>query len=151
MPEAYDVEEVALQQLETALRLWQDEYDSISAITLAGAAEELLGKLLEEEGRTNALEDLKAGASAIYGALYADEIHAKEFVKRANKARDHLKHYTPGQYREISRMDLEQHAVDMLDRAITNYWRLRERLSTRMRGFVNAQEAARKDDEGTTR
>jgi hypothetical protein len=45
---AYCVEDAALAQLEVALRLYfgGEEKDYLSVITLAGAAEEIFGKLL---------------------------------------------------------------------------------------------------------
>lgn len=46
---------LATHQMERALRLFLDEGDYICAITLAGAGEEILGRLLEESGRQHAL------------------------------------------------------------------------------------------------
>ena len=46
--EAYDKKCIALAQLGTALRLFHDDGDLFSIITLAGAAEEILGKLVEK-------------------------------------------------------------------------------------------------------
>ena len=76
MPEvSHNVEQAALQQLETALRLYIEDEDYYSAITLAGAAEEILGKRLaaENEERKKALgpgeEDV---AEKILEALFGD-------------------------------------------------------------------------------
>jgi hypothetical protein len=48
--------EIAQKQLETALCLDSEGRDPLSVITLAGAAEEILGKLLACDGRPNALQ-----------------------------------------------------------------------------------------------
>ena len=48
-------QQVAEHQLERALRLFLDERDYVSAITLAGASEEILGRLLAKEGKEHAL------------------------------------------------------------------------------------------------
>jgi hypothetical protein len=43
-------QEIALHQIETALSLFSREGDLFSVITLAGAAEEILGQLLQQRG-----------------------------------------------------------------------------------------------------
>lgn len=47
---SYQKEEIALNQLETALRLFFEGGELFSVITLAGAAEEILGQLLQGKG-----------------------------------------------------------------------------------------------------
>jgi len=54
---SYDKKCIALAQLESALRLYgsRDSHeDLLSVITLAGAGEEILGKLIERRGKDNA-------------------------------------------------------------------------------------------------
>ena len=84
---AHNVEHAALQQLETALRLYCEGEDYYSAITLAGAAEEILGKTLaakneerrktlglgEEDAAEKIPEELFGDASFLYeNALESD-------------------------------------------------------------------------------
>jgi hypothetical protein len=57
--ETYEKKIVALTQLETALRLYLEGIDYFSVITLAGAAEEIFGRLLDEHNIENSLGDLK--------------------------------------------------------------------------------------------
>jgi len=47
--------EIAQCQLEMALKIYFEDGDYISALTLAGAAEEILGKKAKESGVRNAL------------------------------------------------------------------------------------------------
>jgi hypothetical protein len=54
--EVYTQIGAARTQLERAILLFPNEKDFLSAITLAGAAEEPLGKMLKEETGTNRLE-----------------------------------------------------------------------------------------------
>ena len=54
--QTYSKQSIALAQLETALRLFSVGEDLISVITLAGAAEEILGKLVKSQGRDNSLD-----------------------------------------------------------------------------------------------
>ena len=49
--------EVAAHQLNVAIRLFLDD-DYLSSLTLAGAAEEILGKLSEREGRPKAVDSI---------------------------------------------------------------------------------------------
>ncbi len=48
---AHDVQCMALRQLETALRLYFEREDYYSVITLAGASEDIFGKLLSGGGK----------------------------------------------------------------------------------------------------
>ena len=54
--------EVARVQLDRALLLFLSKADYISAITLAGAAEEILGKLAEQSGQPHALDSVVTAA-----------------------------------------------------------------------------------------
>ena len=48
--QTYDKRSIALEQIETALRLYREGNDFFSVITLAGAAEEIYGKILSSRG-----------------------------------------------------------------------------------------------------
>jgi len=50
--------EIAEHQLLAALKLWRDG-DYLSALTLAGAAEEILGKRLRKIGRAYSFEQIR--------------------------------------------------------------------------------------------
>ncbi len=52
---AYYREDLALQQLETALRLYFEGKDFAAVVTLAGAADEIFGQLLRATGRESSL------------------------------------------------------------------------------------------------
>lgn len=128
------LDDLALQQLETALRLFNEEEDFASVITLAGAADEIFGKLLADNGRDNALENLKKAVAEIHQHLYGEPIDPREIANRANHAKNSLKHWDPGQPL-IVKLDLAQEAKDMLSRAIDNYWALKETLTPAMKQF----------------
>jgi hypothetical protein len=123
--------ELAEHQLERALKLFLDEKDYVCAITLAGVSEEILGKLLEKDGKEHALGAL-VNACLRYGeAVYNEEWLKKEFVAMANSDRDDLKHYTDGEAVTIAR----ENAIEMLDRAVDNYWTLTSKETALMRRF----------------
>ena len=113
---------MALRQLYTALRLYEQQ-DFYSAITLAGAAEELLGKLLKENSIGNALDSYKKDARVVFNALYGEAPSEKEIATQANDARNKLKHGSPDGSNLIE-FDAEEKANDMLDRAIRNVYEL---------------------------
>ena len=135
MPIRADYREVlALTQLETALRLFFEGSDFASVVTLAGAADEIFGKLLSAAGKENSLESLKKAVEALHQRLYGEPGNPTEIASRANRAKNSLKHWDIGQPL-IVKLDLEQEARDMLFRAIDNYWMLKETLSPAMERF----------------
>ena len=127
-------DDLALTQLETALRLFFEGKDFASVVTLAGAADEIFGKLLTAEGKENSLESLKKAVGAIHQRLYGEPDDPKHIAERANRAKNSLKYWDIGQPM-IVKLDLEQEAKDMLFRAIDNYWMLKETLSPAMERF----------------
>jgi hypothetical protein len=131
--ETYDRKHVALAQLETALKLYFEAQDFFSTITLAGAAEEILGKLLSAKGVNNSLDSIERTTVAIHQKLFGATLSPKEVVERANRARNCLKHYDLSS--PTVSVDLKQEAKDMLQRAIDNYWRLEGELTLSMERF----------------
>lgn len=66
----YAKKDIALQQIETAVRLFQEGRELFSVITLAGAAEEVVGQLLRQRGGEPAglfsvLKVLRPGAKRV--------------------------------------------------------------------------------------
>jgi len=139
MPErSYDRADIALDQLETGLRLWESGGDDLSVITLAGAAEEILGKCLKAEGRSNSLDDMKTAYAKLSMHLFGEQPGPRELAERANRARNLLKHYALGSSPTVT-LDAHQEAGDMLNRAIDNYWDLNTSLTPGMRRFLEAR------------
>ena len=96
--QTYAKRQIALRQIETALRLLEAQDDLISVVTLAGAAEEILGKLVKREGKTSALDSLSSAAHGMYEYLFGGEpLPPKHFIDRANLARNAFKHLIPTQ------------------------------------------------------
>lgn len=123
-------EEIVIEQIEVAIQSFYDEH-FISATTLAGAAEEILGKMLEGSGKENAL-----GINQNY--IYP-KLSKKEVRDRINFPRNIFKHfredgpppvriseaiatktvlYSPKTRIEL---DIRAEAEDMIMRAIANY------------------------------
>lgn len=80
-------EHIAIIQLRDALSLYYNK-SYISAITLAGASEEILGKLSKEKNSTTALE--------IESFLFRTTFPSMNYQAERNKLRNELKHKYPG-------------------------------------------------------
>lgn len=128
----YSKLEIAEHQLDQAIRLFLEESDCISAITLAGASEEILGKLLETEGKEHSLGSF-VSACIKYGKLiYGESWGSKEFVSQANYFRDGLKHITDGRPISVPR----EAVIEIIDRAIENFVSLTGRESPAMISYT---------------
>jgi hypothetical protein len=103
----YAQKDIALQQIETALDLYFRQADLFSVITLAGAAEEILGRLLAERAGA-------AGFAATLGSIFK--------ILRPGSQKKEPKEGLAGQ--ELGgfvHMDPLQEAVFLLGRAIEDY------------------------------
>ena len=131
---AHDIHCIAVRQLETALYLYFKREDYYSVITLAGASEEVFGKLLKEKNSENALDSLKKSGVAIHEALFDEDLPEKEISDRANWVRNLLKHWSLGQPK-VFEFDAPEEAKDMLNCAIDNYYELTGNLTSAMKRF----------------
>jgi hypothetical protein len=131
----YQKREIAVAQLETALQLFLQSGDRLSVLTLAGAAEEILGKELEALGGTTALSTVQAATAAVARALQGKTISPKAVAMIANRARNAVKHLDASGPQTVW-MDPEEEAREMLDRATTNYYRLTEDQTDLMGQFL---------------
>ena len=135
--ELHDQHDIALAQLETAFRLFAEGNDFYSVITLAGAADEIFGRLLSHRGGVTALASLTKAAKAIQVIIGGSPADEKVFVERANRARNAMKHLNQSGQKVV--LDSRQEAIDMLERAISNYWELSSSLTPLMVAFQQSQ------------
>jgi hypothetical protein len=135
---SYDSKCIAIEQLEVALQLYFEGAPYLSVITLSGAAEEILGKVAKRRGIDTSLESLKNAAVAIHKLLHNEDVNQKVFADRANFARNKLKHINAAEEPTIS-LDAKQEAIDMLNRAIDNYWLIEKNLTVLMEEFQRGQ------------
>lgn len=117
--------EIAERQLFHAIDQYLAGTDLVSVITLAGAAEEILGKLVAGKGYENALDLKVKKLCKMFEFIFEKQANPSDFRKLRNKARNELKHIGSEDFIEL---DLEQEAVNMLDRAIKNYKKLNPRI-----------------------
>ncbi|HHI94924.1 MAG TPA: hypothetical protein ENK04_15715 [Gammaproteobacteria bacterium] len=113
--------EIAKIQLNRAIILFLSGEDYVSAITLAGASEEILGKLLKNTGLTNSLEDLVEESQEYQVKEHGEASNKKDIVSLANYYRDRLKHINDGKDLLFS---VDYEAAYLIDRAISNYFKI---------------------------
>ena len=83
--------EVAVQQLDQAMRLFF-EGDLVSSLTLAGAAEEILGKLSKRAGQPVAAEQVAAFHMGDTDPALAEDKRKKVLFGVMNRPRNEAKH-----------------------------------------------------------
>ena len=116
--------DLAIEQLEVSLELFLGERSYVSALTLAGAAEEIFGNTLAFSGRENSLryqyhrfmpveEFLKGLPKQLLKDFIADKNHVRNGAKHTGKK---------GEITVIA--DLRAEALWMIVRACDNYCRL---------------------------
>ncbi len=125
--------EIAEQQLEMAIQLWHAK-QYVSAITLAGAAEEILGKCLRRSGMEPSFDNIKASIIKISRLLVGNEDPESEKIvaELFNQTKNELKHYAGD---DSLSFNLIEDSVDLLERAITNYQMLTGTVTDSMISF----------------
>jgi len=103
-------------QLETAIELHLDKRAYISAIALAGAAEEILGKALPS-GQQTAKQELSQALLTKYQLTITEKELSDRYL---NKTRNNLKHIGDSSATHIE-IEPESESLGMLARALTNY------------------------------
>ena len=111
---------LALIQLRRAVQLF-NQGDYVCAATLAGAAEELFGRVAEGRKRPNALADREHFWTQFAGEVGKPPPIKKKVWEAHNRLRNQLKHYGSVDSVWVT-ADFGFEAADLIDRAIRNYW-----------------------------
>ena len=128
--------DLAVEQLEVALGLFLEDRSVVSALTLAGAAEEVLGTAVVFRGGENAMKEKYEAMNASYQAFGGAPLKWKAFSEGENEARNAAKHMrTPDE--STIEVDMKDAALWMLVRACANYDRLDLPRTNRMVEFDN--------------
>ena len=104
--------DAAVDQLDWAIRLFLDHQAYIPAITLAGAAEEILGEAVSDKA---AFRELRKSLSVKTGI--EEKVISQEHL---NKAKNWLKHWKELKDEENLEIELENQAIQYIARAIAN-------------------------------
>lgn len=122
--------DLAIEQLHIAISLFLKSHNLASALTLAGATEEILGAALGMRGQTNALQHWYQGE-----AQQELELSWASFCARENRARNALKHLDQFSLDTKESIDLRDASAMMIYRACTNYEWLGYKPTKKMRVF----------------
>ena len=141
-------QEAAKTQLDRAIRLFLDEEDYVSCITLAGAAEGMMGEKLTKKGYDHAVASQAKGYAQLLTEEQREALrHPKKSFERSmiddwDIVRNWLKHHrSEAEYLDI-RMpkDCMYIAFDMVERASTNYMQLFGDITVQMQRFFDFQD-----------
>ncbi len=111
-------QELARSQLEVALRFYMQGQEYPAVITLAGAAEEVLGKIAEDKGFESSLKRTLRELCETFKEVWGREAKESDFAQLRNRGKNELKHLCSGQ---VLHMDFKSEAAAMLTRALENY------------------------------
>jgi hypothetical protein len=113
-PQAFELSkiEAAVDQLDWAIRLFLDHQAFVPAITLAGAAEEIIGQAVGQRRASDALKKHLASELSITEKEASDD--------HVNFAKIWLKHWGNRGETEKARIYLVDEAIQYIVRALTN-------------------------------
>jgi hypothetical protein len=117
--------DIAQRQLEVASQLYVESADYLAVVTLAGAAEEILGNLLRRAGQEAMIDRIVEIDRELTGGRVFSVVSAE-----VNGARNALKHARDPNEDTVALEPVEANA--MLARALVNYNRLAGQLSPTM-------------------
>ncbi|CAD2224835.1 conserved hypothetical protein [Pseudoalteromonas sp. 3J6] len=131
--------DIAERQLDRSIQLFLDEKDFISSLTLAGAAEEILGKILNKKDESNSLSELIEICLQLNGI--SNDSSTLE-VKKAKKGianmlnfyKNKAKHYNDTESLTFS---VDFFAAEIIERAMDNYWKHTKKDTYQMKRFKN--------------
>ncbi|HKX64189.1 MAG TPA: hypothetical protein VJM78_02695 [Rhizomicrobium sp.] len=106
-------DEAAADQLDWAIRLFLDHDAYVAAITLAGAAEELIGKPLQEQAVFKQLTQ----TLSVHSGLDPKSVTQNHL----NKAKNWLKHWDEHTDQGRIELELDEEALQYIVRALTNF------------------------------
>lgn len=104
--------DAAIDQLDWAIKLFLDHKAYVPSITLAGAAEEIIGETLRSESAFRLLKDSLSAESGLSSSVISQA--------HLNKTKNWLKHWKETKDEESIEIELETEAIQYIVRAITN-------------------------------
>lgn len=135
----YEIVEVARKQLETAIRLFFYAEDYFSVTTLAGASEEIFGRILENLGKETSHSSYARTFSIVVEALKGEKIPDKNIKIGTNRARNKLKHFNSMNDLKVV-LSPREDAIHMLNRATDNYVKLNLPESAEINRYLRYEE-----------
>ena len=125
--------EIAERQLNRAISLLIEDSDRVCAITLAGAAEEVLAGLLKAIGKIDVLSEISQ-ASVDMGKIVGQKWTLGTFKSDFNFVKNELKHHDRGNEKITI---FEEASTEIISRAIENFRRRSGNYSHQMHTFMS--------------
>ena len=129
----YNRVDLAKEQLEVALDLFLHRHSFVASLTLAGAAEEILGKALSLYGKRTILEHWHINRAFVDDAC-TEQMPLSAYAFQINQARNSVKHMRSLEDTTVT-LDTQEAAMWMLYRACANFEWLGFQRTKRMRSF----------------
>lgn len=124
--------DAAVEQLDWAIKLFLDHQACLPAITLAGAAEEILGEAVFNRTSSSSFHDVQKVLSQ--ETKLKPSIISQEYL---NKTKNWLKHWKDMRDNEYEEIELEENAIQYIIRAIDNLVRFDRSCSSESPRFIN--------------
>lgn len=115
--------DLAKEQLDVALEIFLSRKSYVSALTLAGAAEEIFGKSLTQRSEKTTLQHEHSVIAPVEELLQHKPYNWKEFISEKNRVRNAAKHMKDETESTVM-ADIEDDALWLIVRACDNYRRL---------------------------
>jgi hypothetical protein len=129
--------DAAVDQLDWAIKLFLDHKAYIPAITLSGAAEEIVGEAVEKDSSFHVLKQILSEKEGI-----EEKIISQQYL---NKSKNWLKHWKEMKDEESTEIELETEAIQYIVRAITNLVTYDRSLTSETPRFIRWLNENRKD------
>lgn len=118
--EVYDKKDIAMQYFNLALSEYVKGKNMFVVLHLAGAAEEMFGKMVSLRSTETALERVQRWMRTLYELQGKDKPQNKELNKHILKIKNGVKHNDGLQDLEIE-FDIKREAQEFIRRAIENF------------------------------
>jgi hypothetical protein len=117
--QTYNRVDLAREQLDVAISLLERK-SFVSALTLAGVADEILGKMLSHSGKQNYLDCTYQAVKPFHTRLHRMPLSKKDFIRDENSALIAVTRMASTSTPSVT-LDLEHAAHSMIGRALVNY------------------------------
>ncbi len=138
---AHHKRDIAVSQLETALRLHDGLDNDYAVINLAGAAERILGGLVADRRVSGRFPALKRSKSRLERWLRRAGRRSSGRRRALNAALRAVQDHEMGDPHEVM-FDAREHAAELLHRAIVHVWALEQLASPNMVAFAAARASS---------
>jgi hypothetical protein len=133
--------DIALSQLETALRLHDDLAHDYAVINLAGAAERILGGMLADQSVSGRFPRIKRSSRRLQRWMRRVARRSSGRRRAITAALRAVEDHRPGDP-PVVEFDAREHGAELLHRAIVHFWALERIATPSMVAFATARSTS---------